>query len=204
MRQTLVNGEAMTCRFTCKIPRERYWLSPVISCTVSNSYSAYNLTSPGFPICPTHIAYLNQEGGHFCTSYNSYVAPHTLLSVVSTVPLTSTIVTTTEAQITVTVTTTVSAVLPTSLKKRDGTSVEEIAIETYMVIYPEKNTADTSATITIHLTNNGLAKRTAVPTPSSILDWQATRIASACSQVATGTVTDYTVGEPNFKLCIFC
>lgn len=36
-------------------------------------------------------------------------------------------------------------------------------------------------------------KRTVVPTPASITAWQSSRISEACSQVATGTITDLTV-----------
>lgn len=84
---------------------------------------------------------------------------------------------------------TVTAAAP---NKRDATTTDDIAIETYKVIFPEKNTADTSATITIHVTDE-LAKRTVLATPTSIAGWQSTRIAAACSSVATGTITDLTV-----------
>lgn len=68
--------------------------------------------------------------------------------------------------------------------KRDVAAVDasdySIIIETHNVVVPNKASLQT--------TTNAVAKR-AIPTPASITNWEAASISSACSQVATGTIT---------------
>lgn len=150
-----------------------------------------------------YIEYLRSEGGEFCTSFNSYEAPITTENVIGTTnspeTLTEDTVTTivnTPAATTVTATSTVTETETATLAARDAIATPA-PIETYKVIFPEKNTeSDTTATITQHITHESLARRAPIETPASITGLPSSRISSACSSVATGTIT-------NTIVCLF-
>lgn len=139
---------------------------------------------------------MNAQGPEFCTSYLGYVAPHTTTAVVGTTSATLTVDTTrTDVQ---TVTVTAQAQTDTLLRRDEATPTEDsIVVETVKVVWPAKNTDNPHATAPITSTisaDAAIAKR-AVATPASVVGWDAARLSAACSGVATGTITDTTVGS---------
>ncbi|OBT98900.1 hypothetical protein VE01_02394 [Pseudogymnoascus verrucosus] len=121
--------------------------------TVTYGFSYSNDASPGLPVCPSDIDYLQSVGGDFCTSYNEYSAPTATSTVFDTTYTTTVVVATAQETSTVVVHTTTTATITAAAYKRDV-----------------------------------VAKR-AIATPASISNWEAASISSACSQVATGTIT---------------
>ncbi|KAG9692082.1 hypothetical protein KCU95_g7325, partial [Aureobasidium melanogenum] len=183
---------------------------------VSNSIALTNTTAvkAGYPqLCAASsgdISYLNSTGAEFCTSYISYVAPTTTVKTTVT-PGASTVFATVTEEVTVTSvysTETVSVTGSPANKKRQASNIVTTTVmlpfitvsgnETlvdYMTSTLTVDAASTSgavitpASVDPAATAAALAKRSAVPTPSSILHWPSGKISSACSQIATGTVT---------------
>lgn len=152
------------------------------------------------------IAYLREEGSDFCTTFNDYDAPHVTATAMQTIEQTSTLNTvitfTVTAGISTIETTLVETAIPLIRRGANFTAAQAIIpVETYLVIYPAKNTESTTATITKHIVDGSLAEPTGQnlekrilmipnPTPASIRDWVPAKISAACSVVATGTITD--------------
>ncbi|KAK6003345.1 hypothetical protein QM012_001190 [Aureobasidium pullulans] len=184
---------------------------------VSNSIALTNTTavSAGYPqLCAASsgdISYLNSTGAAFCTSYLGYVAPTKTVKTTVT-PGATTVFATVTKEVTVTSvysTETVSVTGAAANGKR-GASVNIITttvelpfitvsgnetLVDYMTSTLTVNAASTSgavitpASVDPAASAAALAKRSAIPTPSSILHWPSAKISSACSQIATGTVT---------------
>ncbi|KFZ14429.1 hypothetical protein V501_03247 [Pseudogymnoascus sp. VKM F-4519 (FW-2642)] len=121
--------------------------------TVTYGFSYSNDTSPGLPVCPSDIDYLQSVGGDFCTSYNEYSAPTAISTVFETTYTTTEVVATAQETSTVVIHATTTATITAPAYKRDAVAERAIA------------------------------------TPASISNWEAASISSACSQVATGTIT---------------
>ncbi|KAH9905659.1 hypothetical protein F4778DRAFT_727071 [Xylariomycetidae sp. FL2044] len=156
--------------------------------TVGYAFSYTNTSSPGIPICPTDIDYLESEGGEFCTEYIHYTAPVVTVTAATTAFVTQTASTTAVSTVTETSTAWTTITGNAEARKRDATAAESdysIAIET--VLTTDTNKAAYYATAT------DIAKR-AAPTPSSITGWEPASISEACSSVATGTVTTTEIG----------
>lgn len=157
---------------------------------------------------------MNKTGEAFCTSYLSYSAPTTTLtttidSAPSTVFATLTVQTTVTSVVSTTTVQTTAA--PQKLRRGDAspsivtTTVElpyitvsdnetVIAMQTTVLTVSADSAATSGATLTpaavaAASTASGLAKRSAIPTPTSIVGWPAQKISAACSEIATGTIT---------------
>ncbi|KAI7157745.1 glycoside hydrolase [Hortaea werneckii] len=155
--------------------------------TLGLSFAYSNDASPGVPVCPADISYLQSEGAEFCTAYLSYTPPVTTASATATTAVTDTTSRTTVILSTTTVTTVTTITPPARLKRQDSaeTGAEySIAIETISTVAPEKMNASSEAAAAQTVN----AKR-ALATPASISNWEPASISAACSQVATGTST---------------
>ncbi|KAI4717850.1 hypothetical protein E4T48_05939 [Aureobasidium sp. EXF-10727] len=184
---------------------------------VSNSIALTNTTAvkAGYPqVCAAssgEISYLNSTGAAFCTSYLGYVAPTTTIKTTVT-PGASTVFATVTNVVTVTsvYSTATQTVTGAAKKPKRQASVKIITttvelpfitvsgnetLVDYLTSTLTVNAVSTSgavitpATVDPAATAAALAKRDAIPTPSSILYWPSSKISSACSQIATGTVT---------------
>ncbi|KAK6004284.1 hypothetical protein QM012_009134 [Aureobasidium pullulans] len=181
--------------------------------TPGYSFIYSNATSPGVPVCPSDISYLQSQGADFCTSYIGYSAPTSTVSF-STASTTTSLVSTT-ATVTVTSTTHVAnpgrrvkrdvvvndfgVALPTgaellevlsifpNLTESTNVSLTTIAMETTLASAAPTAAATTDMAAAAATTTE-LAKR-ANTTPASIASWEPASISLACSQVATGTAT---------------
>ncbi|CAD0101055.1 unnamed protein product [Aureobasidium mustum] len=186
---------------------------------VSNSIALTNTTAvnAGYPqLCAASsgdISYLNSTGAEFCTSYLGYVAPTETVKTTVTPGATTVFATVTE-EVTVTSvysTETVSVTgAPANQKRQESVRIVTTTVELpfitvsgnetivdYMTSTLTVNAASTSGAVITPAAADpaasaaALAKRSAsaVPTPSSILHWPSAKISSACSEIATGTVT---------------
>lgn len=70
------------------------------SYTIGYAFSYSNDASPGLPVCPADIAYLQSEGADFCTSFISYQAPATTVSTTTTTFPPQTVLTTATTTVT--------------------------------------------------------------------------------------------------------
>lgn len=86
--------------------------------TVTYGFSYSNNASPGLPVCPSDIDYLQSVGGDFCTSYNSYLAPTTTATASDTTYTTATASVTAYETSTVVVYATTTYVPPRCFPKR--------------------------------------------------------------------------------------
>lgn len=183
---------------------------------VSNSIALTNTTAvkAGYPqLCAASsgdISYLNSTGAEFCTSYLGYVAPTETFKTTVTPGATTVFATVTE-QVTVSSaysTKTVQVTGSAQNKKREAVNIITTTVELpFITVIGNETVIDyTTSTLTVNAASTSgavitpaaadpaasaaaLAKRSAVPTPSSILHWPSGKISSACSQIATGTVT---------------
>ncbi|KAL9104173.1 MAG: hypothetical protein Q9187_008932 [Circinaria calcarea] len=162
--------------------------------TISYSFSFFNTSTPGNPICPSDISYLKSSGADFCTSYISYTPPAVTQSVVQTQVATVTAVVTNVVVTTPPVSTTTRTVVQTSnvypflsARKRDvnasaaDNSDYSIAVETVRLTDPAK--ASASAT--------GMASGSASGPASDVFSDVASDVASTTtggvsSDVASG------------------
>jgi hypothetical protein len=150
-------------------------LAATIIPSAIHSFAYSKTTDPGSPVCPADIAYLESSDANknFCSSFIGYVPPTTTVSVVSTVS-------------TVTATTSTTTVISTPDPSYVTVSVTSISTTTSVV------PVTTVVTITTTLIPPPAPVKRVVPslmTPSSIATWPASKISSACLQVATDTVT---------------
>jgi hypothetical protein len=183
---------------------------------VSNSVALTNTTAvkAGYPqLCAASsgdISYLNSTGAEFCTSYLGYVAPTKTVKTTITPGATTKFKTVTQ-QVTITSaysTETVQVTGSAQNKKREAANIITTTVELpFITVIGNETVIDyTTSTLTVNAASTqgavitpaaadpaasaaALAKRSAVPTPSSILHWPSGKISSACSQIATGTVT---------------
>ncbi|KAG9672405.1 hypothetical protein KCU99_g6933, partial [Aureobasidium melanogenum] len=186
---------------------------------VSNSIALTNTTAvnAGYPqLCAASsgdISYLNSTGAAFCTSFLGYSAPTTTVNTTVTPGATTIFATVTEEVTATSVysTETVSVTgSPDNQKRQASVNIITTTVELpfitvsgnetlvdYMTSTLTVDAASTSgavitpASVDPAASAAALAKRSAsaIPTPSSILHWPSAKISSACSQIATGTVT---------------
>ncbi|KAI4850606.1 hypothetical protein E4T44_02643, partial [Aureobasidium sp. EXF-8845] len=183
---------------------------------VSNSIALTNNTAvkAGYPqLCaalPGDISYLNSTGAEFCTSYLGYVAPTETVKTTITPGATTVFATVTKDVIVTSIysTETVEVTGTPENKKRQAANIITTTVELpFITVIGNETLIDyTTSTLTVNAASTSgavitpaaadpaasavaLAKRDAVPTPSSILHWPSAKISSACSQIATGTVT---------------
>ncbi|KAI5242705.1 hypothetical protein E4T43_04626 [Aureobasidium subglaciale] len=184
---------------------------------VSNSIALTNTTAvkAGYPqLCaalPGDIDYLSSVGSEFCTSYLGYVPP-TATAVATVTPGATTVFATATEEVTVTSVYSTETVqvtgAPQNNKRQESVNIITTTVELpfitvsdnetmidYMTSVLTVNAASTAgASITPAAVDPAasiaaLAKRSAIPTPSSIVGWPSQKISSACSQIATGTIT---------------
>ncbi|KAJ9629704.1 hypothetical protein H2203_002085 [Taxawa tesnikishii (nom. ined.)] len=197
--------------------------------TISYSFSYYNSTDAGSPVCGSNdkaaLSYLSTSGGDFCTAYNSYSAPTSTVSATIT-PGVSTAVQT--AFVTVTSTPSVQyvtskyTVLSTVIPDADTVSATETQYSTATVVTtttvtPAPNakrgeTVDPEYSIAVETVHFSVSKpppskvyrRAASTTPAVLSGWPASKISSACSRIATGSVTrTITVTAPASVVSVF-
>ncbi|THX78642.1 hypothetical protein D6D04_05634 [Aureobasidium pullulans] len=184
---------------------------------VSNSIALTNTTAvkAGYPqLCaalPGDIDYLSKVGQEFCTSYLGYVAP-TETAKTTITPAASTVHGTVTEEVSVTEVYSTSTIqvtgAPKNRKRQDATSIITTTVELPIITVSDNETIIDymTSTLTVNAASTqgavitpaaadpaasavALAKRSAIPVPTSIAGWPSQKISSACSQIATGTVT---------------
>ncbi|KAH0367728.1 hypothetical protein KCU65_g4462, partial [Aureobasidium melanogenum] len=184
---------------------------------VSNSVALTNTSAvaAGYPqLCAASsgdLSYLNSTGAAFCTSFLGYVAPTTTVKTTVTPGATTIFATVTEEVTSTSVysTETVSVTGAANQKRQASNIVTTTVMLPFITVSGNETLVDyMTSTLTVDAASTSgavitpasadpaassaaLAKRSAsaIPTPSSILHWPSGKISSACSQIATGTVT---------------
>ncbi|KAF5845869.1 hypothetical protein GGP41_008378 [Bipolaris sorokiniana] len=176
--------------------------------TIAYSEIYSNNANPGQPICASDISYLRQpENAAFCSSYINYVAPTSIVSAVSTISTVT--VTTVDSTVTstpdpVTTSTTITSYNPTTVVETVTATVTQPAPARLRRF--DNNATTTASSINTDIwpyvvlpasvvsslvaASPDLAKRAALPTPASVANWPGSVLSAACSQVATGTITE--------------
>lgn len=147
--------------------------------TIGYSFSYYNTTNSGRPVCPSDISYLEENGQEFCTSFNNYDAPVATASDEKCATLTKYVV----------VTETSTAVVSTT----STTTTTAFATTTQGVVVTETSTATTfltTSTPALATTTEGVsATETSTTTTATTTTTTTTPELATTTEVAVTTET---------------
>lgn len=141
------------------------------------------------------IRYLQSQGQEFCTSYNSYAPPSSTQTVEVATTLAETVTITQETVYTTPVAVTITNTSPVAVPPIRRRFIQPADNEVLILgtIHPPSQGNSTARPTDyanpITRINARITGRDSlpVPTPASIVGWDARRISVACSRVATGT-----------------
>ncbi|KFY40340.1 hypothetical protein V495_05477 [Pseudogymnoascus sp. VKM F-4514 (FW-929)] len=182
--------------------------------TVTYGFSYSNNTSPGLPVCPSDIDYLQSVGGDFCTSYNEYSAPTATSTVFDTTYTTTETVVTEQETSTVVVYTTAIATVTALPYKRDIVAKRAIATPASISnweaasissacsqVATGTNTVETTNTVTIpSTTTRSTTELALVSTTSAVVSIVTVPAVVVCPSGFTNGVNEYN-GVPYVVSC---